>query len=233
MMKFSLLKNLEIDPTNELKTRLNLYGKEFLNYNSHTNLISKKDEKFFFEKHVYDSLSINLFKEFTFCKSLMDIGTGGGFPACPIALAFPDVSVTGIDSIGKKIKFINQLAQNMHLKNLSAIVSRTEDLPPNMYEKFDIVTSRAVAPLNVILEYAAPFIKVGGYFIAYKSKAVNEEITQAQNALKTLHCKLVDVIEYNLPLSENFERNLVIIKKITNTPKGFPRRAGSAKTNPL
>lgn len=233
MTKFSLLKHLDIDLSGEKERLVELYQDEFFAYNSHTNLISKNDEKVFFEKHIYDSLSINLFKKFNTCKKLMDIGTGGGFPACPIALVHSDIEVIGVDSIGKKIKFINQLAQKLCLKNLSAIASRTEDLPSDIYEKFDIVTSRAVAPLNVILEYAVPFVKVGGYFVAYKSKTANDEIVQAQKALKVLNCRLEDVIGYNLPLNENFERNLVIIKKFAATPKGFPRRSGLAKSNPL
>lgn len=233
MTKFSLLKNLGIDLSSEREERLERYQNEFLTYNSHTNLISKNDEKVLFEKHIYDSLSINLFSGLKSVKNLMDIGTGGGFPACPIALIYPDIEVVGVDSIGKKIKIITQLAQNLNLKNLSAITSRTEDLPKTYYEKFDVVTSRAVAPLNIILEYAVPFIKVGGHFIAYKSKIVNEEINQAQNALKVLKCEIEYVINYDLPLEENFERNLVIIKKLSHTPSGFPRRAGTAKSTPL
>jgi len=233
MTKHNLLKNLGIELSNETDTLLTLYQKEFIAYNSHTNLISKNDEKVLFEKHIYDSLSLNLFSGFKSTKNLLDIGTGGGFPACPIAIVHPDIEVVGVDSIGKKINFINLLANKLSLKNLCAIASRTEDLPVKYYEKFDLVTSRAVAPLNVILEYAVPFIKVGGYFAAYKAKIVNEEIEQAQNALKVLNCRIDEVIEYKLPLEENFERNLVIIKKLAHTPKGFPRRAGTAKSNPL
>ncbi len=233
MMKLNLLKNLNLEITPETEKLLTLYQENFLAYNAHTNLISKNDEKVFFEKHLYDSLSINLFKGFKECKKLLDIGTGGGFPACPIALLNNKINIFAVDSIAKKIKFINKLAQELKLKNLTAIVARAEELPISYLENFDIATSRAVAPLNVILEYAAPFIKVGGYFVAYKSKIVNEEINHAQNALEILNFKIEKIIKYELPLEENFERNLVIIKKTNKTPKDFPRKVGMAKSNPL
>ena len=233
MTKINNLKNLKFNNLSNLKFLLESYEKEFLLYNSHTNLISKNDEKVLFEKHIFDSLSINLFDKIKDCKKLLDIGTGGGFPSVPIALAFPNIEVVGVDSISKKIKFINHLAQTLTLKNLIGVASRTETLNEKYKESFDIVTSRAVAPLNVILEYAIPYLKINGYFIAYKSKIVNEEIEQAQNALKILNCEIKEIINYELPLEENFNRNLVIIKKLKPTPKTFPRKVGVAKTNPL
>lgn len=233
MMKIKDLETLNYKDISTLEPLILSYMQSFLNYNSHTNLISKNDEKVLFEKHIYDSLSINLFEEIKNCKSLLDIGTGGGFPSVPIALAFSNLKVVGVDSIGKKIKFINEIATELNLKNLNGIVSRTEELPQKMRDSFDLVTSRAVAPLNIILEYAIPYLKINGYFIAYKSKIVNEEIEQAQNALNVLNCKIEKIIDYKLPLEDNFDRNLVIIKKLKATPKGFPRRTGLAKSNPL
>ncbi len=232
MTKINLLERLDFVLTPEMEELFETYQKLFLEYNSHTNLISKNDEKVLFEKHIFDSLAINKFKKINECKTLMDIGTGGGFPAVPIALAF-DIDVLGVDSVNKKINFINGLAEKMELKNLKAVCSRTEDLPKNHLESYDIVTSRAVAPLNVILEYAVPYIKVGGYFAAYKSQLVQEEMLQAQNALKVLNCSIADIIDYELPLEENFDRKLVIIKKNCKTPREFPRKAGIAKHNPL
>lgn len=233
MTKLHLLNNIGISTTEELRTTILQYSREFLAYNSHTNLISKNDEKVLFEKHIFDSLAINQFKKIINCKKLMDIGTGGGFPAVPIAILYPQINVLGVDSVGKKIKCINHIATTLKLKNLSAITSRTEELPENMLESFDIITSRAVAPLNVILEYAIPYLKINGYFVAYKSKIVHEEIENAQNALKILNCKIEEIIDYKLPMEENFERNLVIIKKLKPTPRNFPRKTGTAKNNPL
>ena len=135
MTKINYLKNLKYTNISEINKLINLYTKEFLLYNSHTNLISKNDEKILFEKHIYDSLSINLFKEINECKKLLDIGTGGGFPSVPIALAFPQIDVIGVDSIAKKIKFIKNLAQTLSLKNLTGITSRTEELGIDYIEK--------------------------------------------------------------------------------------------------
>lgn len=233
MTKTQLLENLGFKITNDVTNLIDNYQKEFLTYNSHTNLISKNDEKVLFEKHIYDSLAINIFSPIKNCKKLMDIGTGGGFPSVPIAMLYSQMEVFGVDSIDKKIKFINQIAKTLSLKNLTAQTTRTEDLDAKYKENFDIITSRAVAPLNVILEYAAPYLKTNGYFVAYKSKIVNDEIEQAQNALNVLNCKLEDVINYELPLEENYDRNLVIIKKIKKTPAEYPRRVGLAKSNPL
>lgn len=233
MTKIKELEKLNFSDFSQYENLFLKYEECFLKYNLHTNLISKNDEKVLFEKHIFDSLAINLFKKTNKCKTLLDIGTGGGFPAVPIAIAFPEIKVVGVDSIGKKIKFINEIASTLNLKNLCGITSRTEELPLNMKESFDIITSRAVAPLNIILEYAIPYLKVGGYFVAYKSKIVNEEIEQAQNALKILNCKIEEIIDYKLPLEENFERNLVIIKKLKATPKDFPRKVGLAKSVPL
>lgn len=232
-MNIKSFKNININIEVEKEILLKNYAEEFLNYNSHTNLISKNDEKVLFEKHIFDSLAINLCPQFLSCHSILDIGTGGGFPSVPIAIVYPGIKVVGVDSVAKKINFINLLAQKLNLKNLQGIVSRTEDLDAKYFEKYDMVTSRAVAPLNVILEYGVPFVKIGGYFVAYKSKIVNEEIEKAQNALKVLNCEIEEIISYKLPLEENFERNLVVIKKLRKTPKNFPRKVGLAKSNPL
>ena len=172
-------------------------------------MISKNDEKFIEEKHIFDSLSINLFFEkygMEF-KTLLDIGTGGGFPALPIAIKYPHIKVTGIDSINKKIKAITEIANNLKLENFTSICDRVE----NLDSKYDLITSRAVAKLDLIIKYAMPLLDKNGYLIVYKSKLVQDEIKEAEKTLKTHHAKVIDVIEYKLPLQETFERNLVII----------------------
>ena len=209
------------------------FKKIFLEYNQHTNLISKNDEKFLDEKHIFDSLAIGKFLDCHEFKNLLDIGTGGGFPAIPISISKPDIFVLGVDSIQKKINFINFVAEKLGLKNLQGLCSRTEELPKQYVEYFDVVTSRAVAPLNIILEYAAPYLKTGGYFVAYKSQTFETEIAQAKNAMKVLNFELKEIIDYKLPLDENFERKLIVLEKIDKTPAKFPRKAGMAKSNPL
>lgn len=190
------------------------YIKVFLEQNSKLNLISKNDEKFLWEKHIFDSLSIEKFfeKYLTLNPShitLLDIGTGGGFPAVPISLAFPEIEVYALDSIRKKINAIENIKTELNIKNLHTICDRAE----NLKSKYDIITSRAVAPLKVITTYAMPLLNNGGYFIAYKSVRAEEEIKDAEQTLKKYKAKVIDIIQYDLPLAENHTRNLIVIAK--------------------
>ena len=185
------------------------YEKIFLEENSFLNLISKNDERFLYEKHIYDSLAIKLFfeKYQITNPSILDIGCGGGFPCVPIAIEYPDIKITGIDSIRKKINAVNNIKEKLKLNNLYLICDRAE----NISKKYDIIVSRAVADMSKILEYALPILNKDGYFIAYKSKKAGEELDNAKKILNKYNAKVKDIIEYALPLKENYERNLVII----------------------
>lgn len=198
----------------EVKADFDKYKEVFLEENSKHNLISKNDEKFLYEKHIYDSLSFKLFYEKYNQKSnpnLLDIGCGGGFPSVPIAIEFPQISVTAIDSIAKKINSINNIKKSLNINNLTTICDRVENLKST---KFDIITSRAVADLGKIVEYALPRLNLDGYFVAYKSKKALDEIEAAQNVLRKYNAQVAEIISYILPLEEVYERNLVIIKFI-------------------
>lgn len=185
------------------------YMELFLEENSKVNLISKNDEKFLWEKHVFDSISISaFFEKYGKGKTLLDIGTGGGLPALPVALTYPEIQVTAVDSIAKKIRAVQAISDNLGLKNLNAVCTRVE----NLNGKFDIVTSRAVSSLKNICEYALPKLKKGGYFVAYKSRKTPEEIEEAKTILKKYKAEIVEIIEYDLPLDEKLTRNLIIIK---------------------
>lgn len=233
---FDKLEKLNIKLDSNKKELFLKYIDKFYDYNSKTNLISKNDEKVLFEKHIFDSLAINIFLEKYNLKEnirLLDIGTGGGFPSLPIALAFDNMEVSALDSIKKKINFIQKIKEELKIKNLQAICLRAEDLPKEKRNSFDIVTSRAMAELRIILEYAIPYVKVGGYFIAYKSIKANEEIENAQNALNLLNAKVVNIIEYELPIEENTKRVLIVIKKEKETNSMYPRKNGLANKNPL
>lgn len=193
------------------KDYFNDYIKVFLEQNAKLNLISKNDEKFLWEKHIFDSLCIEKFfeKYGNNFRTLLDFGTGGGFPSVPIALAYPELSVTAVDSIGKKINAVTEIKKALHIDNLTTICTRVE----NFDGKFDIVTTRAVASLDKIIHYAIPKLKKDGYFAAYKSIKAAEEIKEAQKSLQKFKAKVIDIIEYELPLEQNHTRNLVIIKK--------------------
>ena len=188
------------------------YKKVFLEENAKLNLISKNDEKVLFEKHIFDSLAIKLFfDKYKIQKAeLLDIGCGGGFPCVPIAIEYPEIKVTGIDSIKKKINSINTIKEELELKNLTTICDRVENIKN---KKFNIITSRAVADLAKITDYALPLLKKNGYFIAYKSKKALEELEGAEKIFKKYNAKVIDIINYTLPLEEVYERNLIIISK--------------------
>ncbi len=188
----------------------NDYIQAFLKQNAKLNLISKNDEKFLWEKHIFDSLSIEkFFEKYGKAKTMLDIGTGGGFPALPVAYTYKDIDVYPLDSIRKKINAINEMKDELNLKNVHPICERAEKLN----QKFDLITSRAVAPLKVITSYALPLLKDEGFFVAFKSLKAQEEIDDAKSILKKFNAKVTDVIEYDLPLEENHTRNLIVIKQ--------------------
>lgn len=197
------------------KQKFEQYIETFLKENSKLNLISKNDEKFLWEKHICDSLSLEkFFDRYNIRdlggKTLLDIGTGGGFPSVPLAINYPTLSVTALDSIRKKINAIEEIKAELHIKNLTTICDRAENIKN---QKFDFITSRAVAAMKILIPYAMPLLKKDGYFIAYKSVKVKEEISEAENILKKYNAKVIEIIEYDLPLAENHTRNLVIIRK--------------------
>lgn len=223
--KMKILEQLNICLDKNKAELFDRYARIFLEKNSRINLISKNDEKFLFEKHIFDSLAINFFlsnylnysssplegedRGEEFHQTLLDIGTGGGFPAIPIAILYENINVYPLDSIRKKIKVIEEIKTELNITNLFPICDRVE----NTVQKFDYITTRAVASLEVVLKYAIPHLKKDGYFIAYKSKKAIDELKDAEKTLKLLGVKLVDIIGYKLPLDEIHERNLIIFKK--------------------
>ena len=233
----SLQTELHLDCKVKDRTKLNDFISVFKIYNAHTNLVSKNDENVLFEKHIFDSLALNLFLEKNNLQNeklkLLDIGSGGGFPAIPVAVFFKNFEIYPLDSIAKKIGFIELAKKELMLENLHPLCIRVENFEEEKREFFDIAISRAVAPLNIILEYALPFIKKDGWFVAYKSKNSPEEIQNAQNAMQILGGRVEDIIKYNLPLDTDYTRELVIIKKTETTPSKYPRKTQSIKKAPL
>lgn len=185
-------------------------------------------------KHFIDSLCAAGQKDFIKAKSLIDVGTGAGFPGIPIKIAFPEKEVFLLDSLGKRVKFLNEVIDKLGLENISAAHGRAEDFAtkPEYREKYDLCVSRAVARLSTLSEYCLPFIKVGGEFIAYKSEKAKEEIEEGLNAIKILGGKLDEIIEMELPAEMGY-RSFACIKKIKNTPKKYPRKAGTPTKEPL
>ena len=205
---------------------------EFLKeYNSHTNLTAIKDDDQIFLKHFYDSLTIVKAVDLNKYNSLLDIGTGAGFPGMVLKIVYPHLKLTLLDSNNKKITFLKQLAEKLKLKNIEFVNDRAEEYCQKHREEFDIVTARAVTNMTVLSELCLPLTRVDGYFIAMKGSNT-EEIKEAEYAIKVLGGNIEEIINFNLPIEED-GRNIVKIKKEKNTPKEYPRRYDKMVKKPL
>ncbi len=226
----NLVKDLGISITKEMLEKLEIYANFLLEYNEHTNLTAIKTKEEVYIKHFYDSLTLTKIAKFN-TESLLDVGTGAGFPGLVLSIVFPNLKVTLLDSNNKKIKFLEECIKKLNLTNVTVIYSRAEDYTKENREKFDYVTSRAVANLRVLLEINIPALKVGGYFLAMKGN-VEEEEKESINALTKLHCKILTKEEFELPL-ESGHRTLLKIEKENQTDNMYPRTYDKIKKNSL
>ena len=185
-------------------------------------------------KHFLDSLACVKAVDMSRIKRIMDIGTGAGFPGVPLKIAFPHLEACLLDSLKKRVNFLEETFQMLKLENITAIHGRAEEYAKNKQyrETYDLCVSRAVSNLATLSEYCLPYVKTGGYFISYKSGPVQEEVEQAQKAVKILGGKIQDVVYFQLPDSE-IQRSLVVIEKIKATPGRYPRKAGTPLKEPL
>lgn len=210
------------------------YYEMLVETNKVMNLTAITDFDEVIDKHFVDSLYLAKIKNLDQELSLIDVGTGAGFPGIPLKIMFPKVKVTLLDSLNKRINFLNNVIEALGLEDIKACHGRAEDFGhnPEYREKYDVCVSRAVANMSTLSEYCMPFVKVDGDFIPYKSGSVQEELDQAKKAVKILGGKLVDIISYQLPETD-IERSMVVIHKTAQTKKAYPRKAGKPSREPL
>lgn len=220
--------------TEDQISAFNKYYELLYEWNKKINLTAITEPKDVAIKHMVDSLSCfkaDLFKENI---SLIDVGTGAGFPGLPLKIFYPSLKLTLLDSLNKRVKFLQLVVDELGLKDVEVIHARSEEAARNKKyrEKFDLATARAVARLPIICEYCLPFVKDGGTFIALKGRQYEEEATQAQKAIKVLGGEISDIMPVKLPEIDD-KRAVIYIKKIKSTPKTYPRKAGTPERNPI
>jgi len=227
--------NMGIELNNIQLNKFEMYKNLLIEWNEKINLTAITDEYGIIMKHFIDSLEI--VKYISENQNIIDIGTGAGFPGIVIAIYFEEkVKITLVDALEKRVKFLQDLIQELELKNVEIIHGRAEELgiKEEYREKYDISTARAVASLNTLLEFNTPFLKVGGKALLLKSNNLDEEIKLSKNALKILNCNLQNKYEYSYSIdNEDYNRYIVEIVKNNNTPNKYPRNFGKIKKNPL
>jgi 16S rRNA (guanine527-N7)-methyltransferase len=210
------------------------YFHTLVEWNEKMNLTAITDQEDVYLKHFYDSISAAFYFDFTQQLHLCDVGAGAGFPSIPLKIAFPHLEVTIVDSLNKRITFLNHLANVLKLENVHFIHDRAETfgVNPAHRESYDLVTARAVARMSVLSELCLPLVKVGGHFIAMKAAHANDELNVGQKAIMTLGGRLEQMHTFTLPMEES-ERNILVIKKEKQTPKKYPRKPGTPGKMPI
>jgi 16S rRNA (guanine527-N7)-methyltransferase len=230
----SALQELNINVTPEAIDKLELLKNLLLEWNEKINLTAITAPEEVDIKHFVDSATCLVTGYIKEDANIIDVGTGAGFPGVPIKILNENLSMTLLDSLNKRIKYLEDVVSKLNLKNVTLVHSRAEDGGANkLYrEKYDIALSRAVAAMNVLCEYCLPFVKVGGYFICQKGPSYKEELDNAANAIKILGGRVQEVKSYKLPGSE-ITHYIIIIEKIKETPTKYPRKAGKPASEPI
>lgn len=229
---FEKASKIDIELNEEQLDMFYLYMNLLLEWNEKINLTAITDPQEIIIKHFIDSLTIS--KYIKNKQNLIDVGTGAGFPGIPLKIVNEDIKITLLDSLNKRIYFLNEVIEKLNLKNIEAKHGRVEEFGKNKNyrEKYDIATSRAVANLTTLSEYLIPLVNIGGEVISMKGQEINEEVSNAKNAIKILGGKIENIDEFYLPDSD-IKRNIIIIKKVENTPAKYPRKPGTPAKEPI
>lgn len=222
-----------IELSEQQQQQFQTYYQMLVEWNEKMNLTSITEEHEVYLKHFYDSIAPSFYADFSQSMSLCDVGAGAGFPSIPLKIIFPNLKVTIVDSLNKRIQFLNQLADALGLQDVSFVHDRAETFGKGVYrDSYDIVTARAVARLSVLSELCIPLVKKGGQFIALKSAKGDEELEEAAFGIGVFGGKVIDTISYELP-EDAGDRQMMIIEKRSQTPKKYPRKPGTPNKSPL
>lgn len=225
---------LDISLSEEQLQQFLTYYEMLVEKNKVMNLTAITEKEEVIDKHFIDSISLNKVMDVTKPLKILDLGTGAGFPGIPLKIAYPNLDLTLLDSLNKRIKFLDEVIEALSLEGIVTIHGRAEDYAKqaSYREQFDICVSRAVANLATLSEYCLPYVKEGGCFISYKSGSVEEELEQSKKAIFELGGKVKEVIAFTLPETD-IERTFVVIEKVRKTPKKYPRKAGLPSKEPI
>ncbi|AIS53591.1 ribosomal RNA small subunit methyltransferase G [Thermoanaerobacter kivui] len=214
--------------------QFNKYYELLVEWNKKMNLTAIIEEEEVVIKHFLDSLSTYKCGKMKGNEQIIDVGTGAGFPALPLKIVFPFLKITLLDSSKKRTMFLHHIVEELNLQEVNVIHGRAEDIGKDSAyrEKFDVCVARAVASLNVLLEYTLPFVKVDGYFVALKGREIEEEMVNSQRALKELKGSVEEIIKIDIPYS-NIVHHLIVVKKIDTSPIKYPRRPNAIQKSPL
>lgn len=228
------LEKLDITLSDKQIEQFMKYYELLVEWNSFMNLTAITDFDEVCKKHFVDSVSLIKAMDLSKELSVIDIGTGAGFPGIPLKIVFPNLKITLLDSLNKRIKFLDTVIEELALANINTLHGRAEDFakPGKLRETYDLCVSRAVANLSTLSEYCLPYVKVGGFFISYKSEKIEEESEAAKKAISILGGKVKDQVAFTLPDSDIY-RNLYMIEKVKETNKKYPRKAGLPSKEPL
>ncbi|MHA6260979.1 16S rRNA (guanine(527)-N(7))-methyltransferase RsmG [Sporosarcina sp. CAU 1771] len=231
---YQALKEHGIELSTTQLSQFNIYYEQLVEWNDKMNLTAITEKSAVYLKHFYDSISAAFHIDFSKNQTLCDVGAGAGFPSIPLKICFPNLEVTIVDSLNKRIGFLDHLANELKLEDVHFVHARAEDFGqnPKYREKFDMVTARAVARLSVLSELCIPLVKKDGIFISMKGAAGEDELSDAKKALSILGATLTNEYSFKLP-EENSERNIFVFSKFKNTSKKYPRKPGVPNKSPI